>query len=89
MERFDKAFALGEVEALLRQDQPTLILKGVTHYGEIGFAYVTLFGADSDQVGTILQRAEDELAARGFPVEPIPGKDVMDVRPIPPEGADR
>lgn len=89
MGRFDKAFALGEVEALLKQDHPTLILKGVTHCGEIGFAYVTLFNADPGQADAILQRAKDELSARGFPVEPITGKDVMDVRPIPPEGVDR
>lgn len=85
MGRFDKHIALGKVEALLRRDQPDLRLSATTHYGEDGFAYVLPFKVDPEKADDVLARAKKELAARGFPVEPILGKDVMHVRPIPPE----
>ena len=85
MRRFDKAFALGEVEAEIRKEEPDLRLTATSHYGEDGFAYVMLSGVAPEREEGVLERAKNELADRGFPVQPIEGKDVHDVRPIPPE----
>ena len=84
MARMDRPLALGEVEALLRRDHPDLHLTADAHYGEVGFAYLNAFGVSPDRKDEVLRAAKEELARRGFPVEPIHGKDVMDVRAIPP-----
>lgn len=85
MGRMDRPLVLGEVEALLRREHPNLHLTAEAHFGEEGFAYLIPFGVALDRKTEVIQVAQEELSRRGFPVRPIEGKDVMDVRPIPPQ----
>ena len=87
-ERLARHIALGKVEYDLRAVNPKLdfYLVGQAHYGEVGFAFIEVYGIDDQtERRRIRKEAGERLKKVGFPVELIDTKDVFGITPISPD----
>jgi hypothetical protein len=87
-ERLARHIALGQVEYDLRALNPKLdfYLVGQAHYGEVGFAFIEVYGIDDQTERRRIRReAGERLEKMGFPVGLIDTKDVFNITPISPD----
>ncbi|WP_139300614.1 hypothetical protein [Wenxinia saemankumensis] len=89
-----RAEHLGWIELALRAanpDLPGLSLAGLAHYGTSGdLAFVEVLGVadDRDRRRDLRAEASRLMERLGHRVELIPGRDVYDLKPIPPSAPD-
>ena len=87
-DRLARHIALGRVEYDLKAANPDLefYLVGQAHYGEVGFAFIEVYGVnDQTERRHIRREAGERLERMGFPVELIDTKDVFHITPISPD----
>lgn len=87
-DRLARHIALGRVEFDLKAANPDLefYLVGQAHYGEVGFAFIEVYGVDDQTERRRIRReAGERLETMGFPVELIDTKDVYHITPISPD----
>ncbi|PFG62169.1 hypothetical protein AXZ77_0742 [Thioclava sp. ES.031] len=83
--RTQRPRVLGELEALLRADNPdlNLFISARAHYGEAGLAHLHLYGVEGDRErkSRLMKFATAWLLERGISIELQEGHDVYDIRP--------
>ncbi|OOY21941.1 hypothetical protein BMI86_05210 [Thioclava sp. DLFJ5-1] len=76
---------LGELETLLRADNPdlNLFVSALAHYGDPGLAQLHLYGVEGDHESRsrLMKFATAWLLERGISIELQEGRDVYDIRP--------
>jgi hypothetical protein len=87
-DRFDRSFALYQVECALKAANPDLDfhLVGQAHYGQVGFAFIEVHGVEDQQNRRrIRKEAGEQLQDLGFLVDLIEGKDIFHITGFPPD----